>query len=602
MISRRENYSVAIVLCVVMAFSSVGCKYSGGKFAPNFSLPKCKLPSFPRLRQPKATHQVGTCGCAACQQIAAEANEYESEAPTGSCQSCNVQGSGTSSELYPVEPVPQPQQLDEYHTPPQDPNSIAPLYPTPVEGLNEEGPVEKSIEDGKELFIVPENGDFKPRTNNSFEARGKAPKFENKIKNFQKTVTAPVQKALTSTENDFKKQWESEFDKKTASIEMADQTDKLKNKLSDLKTELSPSPKAIEQIDPLAIRRPENPINNPVENAVDEILEAAESKVKPQPEPQPVPEPEPAPSFAADPVPPAPIAEAAPPAPLAPPAPIAEAAPPAPLAPPVPIAEVAPPAPLAPPAPIAEATPPAPAAPPAPTMVAESATSPQIEVEAVEEIYGAILFDKRIEENLRADKESNLDSVPSLPATIEFPQEPWKIELLAPQPKSANRIARLPQPAEQNKPSDRVVLRAFSHQSSLRTARNTQVPVRSVSTRPATPAAPPQGTGDIDFIIKSLPEPPKNQEPSQHEQRTHRNPYPVLQARPTGSDDLTRCKIRLDSSSQSDKNNRDFCQFKSTVPEQVEKVTTYQFSTQEPIYIERTANTNSIRADLPSLR
>ena len=139
---------------------------------------------------------------------------------------------------------------------------------------------------------------------------------------------------------------------------------------------------------------------------------------------------------------------------------------------------------------------------------------PRFEAKAVEEIYGAILFDKRIEENLQKDSLGSGTAL-NVPVEIEFPKR--KVETTPPamieikrKPADQQQVIHIRRQAASQ--SDPVVLQAFSAQRSVNpTLRRNTTPVTQVSTgRASTPVTtPPKASGD--FIIKSLPAPPAEQ-------------------------------------------------------------------------------------------
>ena len=585
MISRRAKLSAVTVLSALIAMSTVGCQTGGHgfKFPPNFRCPKLRLPSFPcKLRRPNHEQAVeATCGCDACQQNSGlpmeDSSQFDQAGP--GCTSCANgldQTAGQSFSTYPESPD-STQPLNEYNTP--EPREQFGPYNLPEGDL--EVPATPVPSQKQELFIVPEDGQFKPQTdNNAFEART-APE-----PSFRKTVTSPVQKALTST-GDFQPNGDLNL-KDFKPVEMAPKTNELKAAFDSAKSELNLNVQKTQtdlanELDPLAFQAPEPLMNDPVEEVVDEILEAAEAKSAPVPETQraemPAPVPAPAPA----------------PAPM-----------PAPVPAPMPV--------------------PKPAVPPAPQMAVEVPAPPRFQAEAGEEIYGAILFDKRIEDNLRKEDQSSVGTVLTPQVEMEIPKT--KKVTAPPVTKAETQgVTRVYHPpADQgvihikrqiNPQTDPVVLRAFSSERSVNpTLRPKPTQVKQVSTVRAT--APvyntPRATGD--FIIKSLPAPPA--EPSESEEYEFRSvpnfQIPVLRANPATGNEQSRFKIRVDSTehpnstyceSCATKLNDDIGPIMGTNPQtdqrhQYRPLPQQQQRQQSSMYFEHEANSNALA--YPTLR
>ncbi len=520
MISRQAKISAVTVLCASFAISSLGCRNSGGRFdfTPKFALPKLKLPSFPRKQ--KGTAPTGpTCGCEACQREAgllpALPHEFPVESPAcNTCPASPTVSSGDHFSAFPtasgtVEPSkldnnPQPrEQIGPYEfeegslglpvSPPPTPTPAPAPVPAPA---NE-----------KELFIVPEDGQFKPQTNENFQMTSPEPSL-------RKTVTSPVKKALTSIGEVQPKSNLNLNDFKPVDMVLGPKANELKAQIESAKSDLQMDVQKA-QTD---LANELAPLTLPSPPALEPAIEA--------PVPAPVTKPEPAIETPA----PAPVVE--PGLAAAPPEPAMEL--PAPMTAPAPA-----------PAPVAE--PELAAAPPKPAM--ELPAPPRFEAEAVEEIYGAILFDKRIEENLQKDQLGSGTAL-NVPVEIESPKR--KVETTPPatieikrRPADQQQVIHIRRHAVSQ--TDPVVLKAFSAQRSVNpTLRSNRIPVTRVSTgRASAPVTTlPKASGD--FIIKSLPVPPA--EPTDSDEYEFRSvpsfQIPVLRATVPTSGQQSRFQIR----------------------------------------------------------
>ena len=515
MISRQAKISAVTVLCASFAISSLGCRNSGGRFdfTPKFALPKLNLHSFP-CKQKGTAPTAPTCGCEACQREAGLLHEFPVESPAcNTCPASPTVSSGDHFSAFPtasgtVEPSkldnnPQPrEQIGPYEfeegslglpvSPPPTPTPAPAPVPAPA---NE-----------KELFIVPEDGQFKPQTNENFQMTSPEPSL-------RKTVTSPVKKALTSIGEVQPKSNLNLNDFKPVDMVLGPKANELKAQIESAKSDLQMDVQKA-QTD---LANELAPLTLPSPPALEPAIET--------PAPAPVVEP----GLAA--APPEPAMEL--PAPMTAPAPA--------------------------PAPVAE--PELAAAPPKPAM--ELPAPPRFEAEAVEEIYGAILFDKRIEENLQKD---HLGSGTALNVPVEIESPKRKVETTPPatieikrKPAEQQQVIHIRRQAEPQ--SDPVVLQAFSAQRSVnRTLRSSTVPVTQVSTgRASTPVTtPPKASGD--FIIKSLPAPPAEQaDADEYEFRSVPSfQIPVLRATLPANGQQSRFQIRpADSAGHS---NSGYCE------------------------------------------
>ena len=562
MISRQAKISAVTVLCASFAISSLGCRNSGGRFdfTPKFALPKLNLHSFP-CKQKGTAPTAPTCGCEACQREAgllpALPHEFPVESPAcNTCPASPTVSSGDHFSAFPtasgtVEPSkldnnPQPrEQIGPYEfeegslglpvSPPPTPTPAPAPVPAPA---NE-----------KELFIVPEDGQFKPQTNENFQMTSPEPSL-------RKTVTSPVKKALTSIGEVQPKSNLNLNDFKPVDMVLGPKANELKAQIESAKSDLQMDVQKA-QTD---LANELAPLTLPSPPALEPAIEAPVPAPVTKPEPAietPAPAPVVEPGLAA--APPEPAMEL--PAPMTAPAPAPVAEPELAAAPPEPAMELPAPmtAPAPAPAPVAE--PELAAAPPKPAM--ELPAPPRFEAEAVEEIYGAILFDKRIEENLQKD---HLGSGTALNVPVEIESPKRKVETTPPatieikrKPAEQQQVIHIRRQAEPQ--SDPVVLQAFSAQRSVnRTLRSSTVPVTQVSTgRASTPVTtPPKASGD--FIIKSLPAPPAEQaDADEYEFRSVPSfQIPVLRATLPANGQQSRFQIRpADSAGHS---NSGYCE------------------------------------------
>ena len=631
MIFRQAKFSAITVLCALIAMSTLGCHNSGQgfKFAPNFAMPKFQFPHFPcKLKQPKVAPESGpTCGCDACQRASASLPQeslqtFEQIGP--SCESCPISAGDPTIEpfsAYPTAPVTS-QPLNEYDTPepreqfgpydleggdfevPQPPSTTPTPTPTPT-------PPPTPTPEPKELFIVPEDGQFRPSTNdNSFQVRSKPQP------SFRKTVTSPVKKALTST-GDIKPMGDLKFND-FKPVDLSTKTNELKAAVESANMDLKANAQQAQtdlanELAPLTFQAPPTfhdppvpPMNDPIEEMIDEIPEAAEIEPAPVPETRPEPAMPPAPKMAA---------------------------------------ELPAPAPAPVPAPLPAPTLPEPAMPPAPKMAADLPAPPRFEVEVGEEIYGAILFDKRIEDNLQKEDRLNSGTALNLKSEIDVPASKVQTAPVAKVEIASEThtvpVTRIHRPAAErgvihirrqaSPQTDPVVLRAFSNERSINPTLRPRPNLRSNPIQQVTQVSTGRATAPVttlpkkaegEFIIKSLPAPPVD--PSESEPYKFRSvpnfQIPVLRATLPSGAEQSRVKIRVDSPGHS---NSSFCESCATKlhddigpmtvpanpqtdqqPQQQKPAATQQQQQQQQqqqsMYFEREANSNALA--YPTLR